>query len=334
MKRAWIAFVCAVSTGGCAAAPDETAPDEAAPDEVAPATASESDALSGGEITKQVFERLLQASEAERSHAASRAGFAATVEAFAANDVVYSASGHALVRGKAAVAALLDGDDPGHTRRATFEPRRITVSADGTLGTTFGWNTFTTTAADGTATTSYGSYTTMWRRAGVRWTEIVHVQNLVKIAPTAAPAGFALLDPTAPVIRFAAPDATADEVAATDIAFAAASVSVGSATAVPAFATAAASEAISGGVFYGRDQVAAAHAADPTTSVAVLDWAPSDAAAAITGDLGYTDGEYVYRLAGSGTIFTQGTYLTVYQRQADGSWKWVLTNSNPMPATP
>ncbi|HEY0192588.1 MAG TPA: nuclear transport factor 2 family protein [Kofleriaceae bacterium] len=322
MKRAWIASVIAAS--GCVDAPE--APET---------TATDSSALSASEASKAVFERLLQATEADRSYRASRDGFVATIGAFAADGLVYSEANHGLVRGKAAVGALLDGDDPGHARRATFDPRRITVSADGLLGTTFGWNTFTTRAADGSITTAYGSYTTMWRRTGLRWTELVHVANALDVAPTSQPAGFPLLDPGTPVIRLAAPAATAAEIAAADLAFAAASVAQGGAIAIPAYEApgAGVAEAIYGGVFYGHDQVAAAHAGDLPPPVLTLDWAPSDVQATFTGDLGYTDGVYVVRLTSSGAAVAQGTYLTIYQRQPDGGWKFTVANSNPSPVT-
>ena len=329
MKRAWIALVCAVSVGGCTDAAESDDSDTTM-------TAAETEALSASDFSKQVFEHLLQATEAERSCHASRTSFAATINAYASTDIVYSEAGHPLIRGKAAVSALLDAADPSHATRATFDPRRITVSADGLLGTTFGWNTFTTTAADGTTTTSYGSYTTMWRRDGLRWVELVHVANALGIAPTAAPADFPLFDPATPTIRIAAPSATADEIANADLTFSAASVAQGGSIAIPAYEApgAGVAEAVYGGVFYGHDQVAAAHASDLPPSVLTLDWAPSDARATYTGDFGYTDGNYFVRLTSNSKVVAQGTYLTIYQRQPDGSWKFTVANSNASPVTP
>jgi ketosteroid isomerase-like protein len=325
MKPAWIAFAMLAIAGGCT--------DDAESTDQTPTTTAESDALSASDVSKAVFARLLQATEADRSYRASHNGFVSTVNAFAAPDLAYSEANHDWARGKAAVAALLDADDPSHARRATFEPRRIAVSADGLLGTTFGWNTFTTQATDGTTTTSYGSYTTLWRRDGLKWTEVVHVANALDIAPTPRPDGFPLIDPAAPVIRIAPPSTTADEIAATDLTFAAASVAQGGAIAIPAYEAPGNNvvEAIYGGVFYGHDEVAAAHADDLPPAVLTLDWAPSDARATYTGDFGFTDGVYVVRLTSNGQAIAQGTYLTVYQRQPDGSFKFTVANSNASP---
>jgi ketosteroid isomerase-like protein len=297
------------------------------------ATTTDAQALSGGALAKQVFERGLYLAELERSHQASEHGFAATIEALDAADAVYMEANQPIVRGAPAIAALLDGDDPHHQTRATFEPRRITVSADGLLGATFGGNTFTVTAADGSVTTAFGSYTTMWRLTAEGWREIAHVQNRIASAPPVPPAGFSLFDATPPVLALGAPDTSAAEVAATDRAFAAACAVQTSAIVVPAFAAPVPAEAISGGVFYGLDRVTLAHANDLPISVAILAFAPTDATSTFSGDLGFVDGEYSFPLTATGQVVARGTYLTVYQRQPDHGWKWILANSNPEPLT-
>lgn len=296
--------------------------------------ATDAQALTGGGLAKQVFERGLYLAELERSRQASEDGFAATIEALDAPDAVYMEANQPIVRGAPAIAALLDGDDPNHQARATFEPHRITVSADGLLGATFGGNTFTVTAADGSVTTKLGSYTTMWRLTAEGWREIAHVQNRIASAPPAPPAGFSLFDTASPVIALGAPDTSAAEVAATDRAFAAACAVESSATVVPAFAAAVPAEAISGGVFYGRDRVTLAHANDFPVSVAILAFAPTDSTSTFSGDLGFVDGEYTFPLTSTGKVILRGTYLTVYQRQPDHSWKWILANSSPEPVGP
>jgi ketosteroid isomerase-like protein len=313
----------AVLITGCAVDPT--------PEPAELATTTDAQALTGGALAKQVFERGLYLAELERSSQASHAGFAATVEALDAADAVYMEANHPIVRGAPAIAALLDADDPRHATRATFEPRRITVSADGQLGATFGGNTFTVTAADGSVTTRFGSYTTVWRFTSRGWRELAHVQNLIASAPPVPPAAFPLFDPAPPVLAPAAPATSAAEVAATDRAFAAACAIESSATVVPAFATADPAEAILGGVFYGLDRVTLAHANDFPISFAFLAFDPTDAASTFSGDLGFVDGEYAFPRVSDGQILFRGTYLTVYQRQPDHSWKWILANSSPEP---
>jgi ketosteroid isomerase-like protein len=55
-----------------------------------------------------------------------------------------------------------------------------------------------------------------------------------------------------------------------------------------------------------------------------LDWWPAYAGVAQSGDLGFTTGPYSI-----GGTQRHGWYFTVWKRQADGSWRWVLDHGPP-----
>ncbi len=57
-----------------------------------------------------------------------------------------------------------------------------------------------------------------------------------------------------------------------------------------------------------------------------LTWRPESAELAASGDLGYTYGIYTYQ---DRDTSYEGTYVTVWRKQADGSWKFVLDTGNP-----
>ena len=57
-----------------------------------------------------------------------------------------------------------------------------------------------------------------------------------------------------------------------------------------------------------------------------LTWEPSSATVAASGDLGYSYG--IYKLQLQDTMM-QGTYVSVWQKQKDGKWKFVLDTGNP-----
>lgn len=63
-----------------------------------------------------------------------------------------------------------------------------------------------------------------------------------------------------------------------------------------------------------------------------LTWKPEIVDVATSGDLGYTTGNFELRIAGENgaepTIRT-GRYMTVWKRQPDGSWKFVLDGGVP-----
>ena len=71
--------------------------------------------------------------------------------------------------------------------------------------------------------------------------------------------------------------------------------------------------------------------ASPTRSV--LSWQPLFADVSRAGDLGYTTGPWLFRKDLNGIPTAFGNFMTVWKKQADGSWRFVLDLgiSNPMP---
>ena len=76
--------------------------------------------------------------------------------------------------------------------------------------------------------------------------------------------------------------------------------------------------------------------ADPANTT--LTWKPIKAEIAASNDIGYTWGNWKMRIDDSTTTDTKafyGNYFTVWKKQTDGSWKFVLDggNTTPDPAT-
>ena len=65
-----------------------------------------------------------------------------------------------------------------------------------------------------------------------------------------------------------------------------------------------------------------------------LTWKPNKAEAAASGDLGYTLGSYVLKSKDKdgAPITRYGKYCSVWKKQPDGSWKWVVDVGTPSPA--
>ena len=118
----------------------------------------------------------------------------------------------------------------------------------------------------------------------------------------------------------AAPRADVGEVVAAERAFAGAAQTDG---VNAAFLRYSAPEAI---VFQpGPKLVKAALKANPIPAIQ-LKWWPAYAGIAASGDLGFTTGPYV---AGAGERRGHGWYFTIWRRQPDGSWRWVLDHGPP-----
>ena len=60
----------------------------------------------------------------------------------------------------------------------------------------------------------------------------------------------------------------------------------------------------------------------------ILTWEPLDGSIAKSGDLGYTYGVYTLKLKSGDTTAHQGTYTTIWKKQNNGTWKFVLDTGN------
>lgn len=58
-----------------------------------------------------------------------------------------------------------------------------------------------------------------------------------------------------------------------------------------------------------------------------LNWQPHNAFVSQSGDLGYTYGVYALHPKNIDTVL-YGTYVSIWKKQADGSWKFVLDSGN------
>jgi ketosteroid isomerase-like protein len=86
--------------------------------------------------------------------------------------------------------------------------------------------------------------------------------------------------------------------------------------------------AVGGGQFiFGPEAIGEAFASEPGD---VVSWVPRFAGIAESSDLGFTIGDATFNLVQFGTFFTK--YLTVWQRQDDGRWRFVADFGNSRPA--
>ena len=64
---------------------------------------------------------------------------------------------------------------------------------------------------------------------------------------------------------------------------------------------------------------------------AKLEWSPVKAEISKSGELGYTFGNWIYSTKNSkDTVY--GNYVTIWKKQKDGSWKFVLDGGNTTPS--
>ena len=58
-----------------------------------------------------------------------------------------------------------------------------------------------------------------------------------------------------------------------------------------------------------------------------MTWKPNNAVVAVSGELGYTYGSYILQPASKDTVF-YGTYVSIWKKQDDGKWKFILQSGN------
>jgi hypothetical protein len=256
----------------------------------------------------------LRAADAAHSAAVQSLGVVEGLPSAFGENVLFLREGADVVHGLAAVEADLPGS-PLAGARLAWTNLRTDVSADGTHGYTYGGGTYT--AADGTQ--RFSRTLAFWRNEGDAWRVLAFVLNLSGRPAQPVPAGF--VDEDAPPV-FGPMEV--EGMMRADRDFSAQSVAQGPAAAFRDWA--APDGILLGGPWYGPDALyelmrpGGGH----------LEWTPSAATIAPSGDLGFTVGEATSR-ADDGTLgYTK--YLTIWRRQPGGAWRFVADGGNARPA--
>lgn len=231
-----------------------------------------------------------------------------------------------VIEGRAAATAFLA--TPAAPLAFDWEVLVAEVSNDGTQGYTWSQGGFTVDLGAGPVDRP-GFFLIYWRRAGGGWEIAAFVFNLGGPLDAPIPDGFGTADtkhrrnfPNTEI------EEQRQELLAVDAAFSATSVAQGSG---PAFEQFAAPNAIAVGgpqFVYGPAAIGEAFSSGPND---VISWVPRFAVVAGSGDLGFTVGDATFDLPDFGMFFSK--YLTVWQKQNTGEWRYVadLGNSRPAP---
>ncbi|MDQ6830471.1 MAG: nuclear transport factor 2 family protein [Gemmatimonadota bacterium] len=239
-----------------------------------------------------------------------------------ADDVVFLFPGAPLVQGKARVQAMLDTLPDAARTSMSWAAVRVEVSNDGSRGFTYGYG-----KRSAPGDTSYLKYIAYWKQVGGLWRVAGWVLGPRASAQAAElPAACASRDAGRRPNAQPGGDATAlrSALLRVDGEFASMSAATG---AMGAFATYIADDgaAMGGartGVVCGRDAVSTQFDGLPPGA---LTWTPRIADAAPSGDLGFTVGVATFQNGGQSST---SKYLTVWQRQQNGDWRFVIDGGN------
>jgi ketosteroid isomerase-like protein len=208
------------------------------------------------------------------------------------------------------------------------------VSQDGLLGFTFGSGT-QRKMQDGTETTTPILYVAAWRLIQWEWRIEAYMWNTARVPAGPVPPAFPLLSADWKAqARSAGRRENSTEVALADTTFANLSANSGY---TAAFSRYIAPEAVqaTGRIYWGRAEVLPLFEGwGPLESIL---WTPFQSRSTWSGDVGFSVGNASYTLRrNDGTIEFQSLskYLTIWARQANGEWLYVIDGGNSRPATP
>ena len=273
----------------------------------------------------------LIARDASRGDLVARQGYATAAASWLDSGVVFLRAGAPIVYGRSEALALL-GD--GVPERSTFQWRPVGagVSRDASGGYTYGIATVAVPNGDGPPTIRSDRYIAFWRRGSDgSWRVIAYADVGGPPLSASASVPSAELPPTIALPRGRRADAVR-QVRQADSAFALAADLQGTGVAFAQYV------APQGVVFSGSEIVIGTDAVralfdEQQRAGGTLNWRPVYADAASSGDLGFTVGEYVFTGRGAtGTVVQRfGKYLTVWQKQPDGEWRFVVDGGNTSP---
>jgi ketosteroid isomerase-like protein len=263
----------------------------------------------------------LRAADLTASRAGFTSGFTPAILGAADSALVLLYDGAPVVRGRSNVERLLAAQPRMRDLRMSWEPLRVVVSSDGLFGTTFG---ATVRIAD-TVAPVVGRYINVWRRATTAdaWRLVVHVP-----IGLASPRDYVAISQTAD----GRDAASTSPFARADLAFAKRAGEAGAPTAFAEYVSPDGMTFGGGGELNIGPATVRARMLESRAATAKWEWHPTITFAAPSGDLGATIGEAVIRPAAGGEP-SYSKYVTVWQRQPDGSLKFIVDGGSARPAS-
>jgi ketosteroid isomerase-like protein len=254
----------------------------------------------------------------------------------AAPEVTYLHPDAEILVGRPATHAFLRNEYANFNRDVRTQLHRIAgdVSADGTLGYTFGWLDENKSAKGSTLVDlSYGRYVAVWRRKDRDWEVEVFMRLSGTAPPAPAPSDALILDGEAGERVRNSPPAHALAAAVADARFADLSLAKGYSLAFDRYAHDAAILVTSGPIYWNRAGVNAAFGGwTPDQS---LRWHPLRSGAAASGDLAWSvgHGNFHFNVGTANETRSPSKYITVWLN-TPGGWKYLIDAGNARPADP
>ena len=279
---------------------------------------------------EEAHDALLRADLA-RSDSVAQLGIARGLAANFTSDVVYLRGGLPIVRGRSAAQAIIAAESLTGPVAVRWQPVRAEASRDGRSGYSYGY-TVVGSGVGAVPSLRMDRYIAFWRRQDDTW-QIAAYAETYGAPPTALTLPGEAADSALADVPMRHARGPLEDMRAADDEFARTAARLGTGRAFGEYAAENAQIFSTPGEFI-TGPAAISQAFGPTTDDSKLVWHPVMGEVAHSGDLGFTVGNAVLTsrsLEGTPQV-RYSKYLTVWKKQRDGTWRYVVDGGNARPS--
>lgn len=278
---------------------------------------------------EEAHDALLRADLA-RADSVAQLGMARGLAANFTDDVVYLRNNLPIVRGRSAAQAIIAAESLATPVTVRWQPVRAEASRDGQSGYSYGYTVISSGAASAPAI-RMDRYIAFWRRTGDAW-RIAAYAETYGAPPPALLMPREAMDSALADVPMRRTRGALEDIRAADDDFARAATTLGTGRAFGEYAAANAQIFSTPGEFITGPE-AISQSFGPVTDDSKLVWHPVTGEVARSGDLGFTVGYAVFtgKRADGAPQVRYSKYLTVWKKQHDGSWRYVVDGGNSRP---
>jgi ketosteroid isomerase-like protein len=251
------------------------------------------------------------------------------VAAFA-DDAVYLRGGLPILRGNRAIRAVVAAESANAGLAVRWQPVRAEVSRDRASGYTYGYTVVGNAREE--SSLRVDRYIAFWRKGASGW-RIAGYAETYGAPPAPFPVPAAAMDGMLADVAMSATRAPVDPLRAADVAFARDAERLGAGEAFGRYAAPDAQMFSAAGEFITGPQAISA-SFGPAVANSSFTWQPVYGEISGAGDLGFTVGNAVVTLErqDGAAVVRYSKYLTIWKRQQDGVWKYVVDGGNSRPS--
>jgi ketosteroid isomerase-like protein len=235
-----------------------------------------------------------------------------------------------IVRGRLAARALAAAESLGTPLAVRWQPVRAEASRDGKSGYSYGYTILSSTTS-GKPTIRVDRYIAFWRLLPVGWRIAAYAETY-----GAPPAPLSMPDSVAssavPDVPMSRRSGALEDIRAADTDFSKDASKFGTGEAFGRYAASDAQMFSGPGEFISGPAAITQSFGSPTEKSSLV-WHPVHGEVSQAGDLGFTVGNAVFtgEREDGARILRYSKYLTVWKKQRDGSWRFVVDGGNDRP---